>query len=306
VVFYELLTGDLPLGRFPAPSIKAKTDPRLDPVVMKALEHEPDRRYQHASQVKTDVESIAGSAALDRPCPNCGKAIRAGASICPFCGARFDPPSPVPALRTGPKDFSIDEALRYGWNAMTKHFGFFLLMLLALIGVEFATSFLIGIVQTLKPALGLALRLPNFALSILTAMGSLSVALVVTSGRAPKAADFFAHFHRFLPYLGASILYGLIVLGGFILLIIPGFIFAIMFQFWSCLMLDQRLGPVEALKRSRSITRGVKWKLFAFALLMWAINLLGTLACCIGLFATLPLTLVATVWVYRQLLAQTP
>ena len=59
VVFYEMLTGELPLGKFAPPSRKVQVDVRLDEVVLHALEKEPERRYQHASQVKTDVESIA-------------------------------------------------------------------------------------------------------------------------------------------------------------------------------------------------------------------------------------------------------
>ena len=56
VVFYEMLTGKLPIGRFEPPSKKVQLDVRLDEIVLHALENEPDRRYQHASDVKTDVE----------------------------------------------------------------------------------------------------------------------------------------------------------------------------------------------------------------------------------------------------------
>ncbi|MCX5677435.1 MAG: protein kinase, partial [Planctomycetota bacterium] len=59
VVFYEMLTGELPLGRFAPPSQKVQVDVRLDEVVLKTLEKEPGRRYQQASQVRTDVETIA-------------------------------------------------------------------------------------------------------------------------------------------------------------------------------------------------------------------------------------------------------
>jgi predicted Ser/Thr protein kinase/outer membrane lipoprotein-sorting protein len=58
VVFYELLTGELPIGRFAAPSKKVQIDVRLDEVVLRALEKEPEQRYQHAGEVKTDVENI--------------------------------------------------------------------------------------------------------------------------------------------------------------------------------------------------------------------------------------------------------
>ncbi len=59
VVFYEMLTGELPLGRFDPPSRKVHVDVRLDEVVLHTLEKEPARRYQHASEVKTDVEDIS-------------------------------------------------------------------------------------------------------------------------------------------------------------------------------------------------------------------------------------------------------
>ena len=57
VVLYELLTGELPLGRFALPSERGTVDAGLDRVVLRALEHDPGRRYQHASELKTDVTS---------------------------------------------------------------------------------------------------------------------------------------------------------------------------------------------------------------------------------------------------------
>jgi predicted Ser/Thr protein kinase len=60
VVFYELLTGQLPVGRFAPPSKTIGVDIRLDEVVLRALEREPTLRYQHASEVKTQVQAIEG------------------------------------------------------------------------------------------------------------------------------------------------------------------------------------------------------------------------------------------------------
>lgn len=46
VVFYEMLTGELPLGKFAPPSSgRVEVDVRLDEVVLRALEKEPERRY---------------------------------------------------------------------------------------------------------------------------------------------------------------------------------------------------------------------------------------------------------------------
>ena len=59
VVFYEMLTGELPMGRFPPPSEKVQLDVRLDRVVLKTLEKEPRRRYQHASDLGSEVEALS-------------------------------------------------------------------------------------------------------------------------------------------------------------------------------------------------------------------------------------------------------
>jgi predicted Ser/Thr protein kinase len=59
VVFYEMLTGELPLGKFAPPSRKVQVDVRLDEVVLKTLEKEPGLRYQQVSQVATEVQTIS-------------------------------------------------------------------------------------------------------------------------------------------------------------------------------------------------------------------------------------------------------
>ncbi len=69
VVFYELLTGELPLGRFAAPSRKVEIDVRLDDVVLKALEKEPEQRYQRAAQVQTEVAEIVKNPTEASPAP---------------------------------------------------------------------------------------------------------------------------------------------------------------------------------------------------------------------------------------------
>ena len=63
VVFYELLTGELPLGRFALPSGKSSLDPRIDDVVLRALERKRELRYQSVGEVKTDVDAITQSKA---------------------------------------------------------------------------------------------------------------------------------------------------------------------------------------------------------------------------------------------------
>ena len=96
VVFYEMLTGEVPLGRFEPPSHHAGVDARLDKVVLRALERERDQRYQNVSEVKTAVTSISGIAAGATPAaapPGAKPPVIAAARATPAA----PPPPPVPA-----------------------------------------------------------------------------------------------------------------------------------------------------------------------------------------------------------------
>jgi uncharacterized protein YndB with AHSA1/START domain/predicted Ser/Thr protein kinase len=59
VVFYEMLSKELPRSDRVPPSRKVDTDPRLDPIVLRALEHERDRRYQAARELHSEVTAVA-------------------------------------------------------------------------------------------------------------------------------------------------------------------------------------------------------------------------------------------------------
>jgi len=61
VVFYQMLTGELPGRKIEPPSSKVQIDVRLDEIVLRALEAKPELRYQQASVLKTQIETIAST-----------------------------------------------------------------------------------------------------------------------------------------------------------------------------------------------------------------------------------------------------
>jgi len=61
VVLYEMLTGELPLGRFALPSEKVQLDARIDEIVLRTLEKEREARFQSADEVRTSVEAVRTS-----------------------------------------------------------------------------------------------------------------------------------------------------------------------------------------------------------------------------------------------------
>jgi predicted Ser/Thr protein kinase len=67
VVFYQMLTGELPGKEIKAPSKKVQIDVRLDEIVLRALESDPARRYEQASVLRTQIESVVASSGAIPP-----------------------------------------------------------------------------------------------------------------------------------------------------------------------------------------------------------------------------------------------
>jgi uncharacterized membrane protein len=144
----------------------------------------------------------------------------------------------------------------------------------------------------------------QYVLGIILQMGLIKIALKFCDNEKGTFADLFSIYPLFFNYLIGFILYVVIIGVGMILFIIPGIILAIQFQFFSFFIVDKGLSPIEALKKSSQITKGIKWDLFLFDLLIVIINFLGSLFLGIGLLITFPITLVSIAFVYRKLQSQ--
>ncbi len=197
------------------------------------------------------------------------------------------------------------EALRLGWDTMKKNIGFFIGILIIVGLIYVIPNNIQNRVRRIIPFISILIGIAAWCLQRIIDMGLIRVALRFCDNEKGKFDDLFNTFPLFFKYIIGSILYGLIVLGGLILLIIPGIILGIKFQFFGYFIVEKGLGPIEALKRSSAITKGVMFELFVFGILIFVINLLGVLALLIGLFATIPTTMVAYAYVYRELLKQT-
>ncbi len=108
VMFYEMLTGDVPRGVFEPPSSKAPVDARLDGVVLRALHEEPERRYQQADELRKGVNFPPKRPRLGRV------AIWAGVCAILAGGAWWKiapPPKPLPAV--APAIFTNSLGMRF-------------------------------------------------------------------------------------------------------------------------------------------------------------------------------------------------
>ena len=134
-------------------------------------------------------------------------------------------------------------------------------------------------------------------------LGYITLALKVVRGQTPQISDLFSNFSR----LGTGFLAFLILMVpsiiGFALLIIPGVILvlACFFTFW--FIVDRNLPAVESIKASFAATRGAKWDIFVFVLLMLLICIIAMIPCGLGLLIFLPIFSIATAHIYLALTA---
>ncbi len=203
------------------------------------------------------------------------------------------------------KKFSKNEAIRFGWDTMKDNLVFYIVILLLSWLISGAFSALGQIdVSGFHPYAPFGIV--SWVIGLFFSMAFIRISLKLVDGQKPEFTDLWASYRLFWKFLGGYILYFLIVLGGLILLIVPGIIWAIKYSLFGFLIIDREMGPVEAIKASGRLTQDAKGDLFLLALLFIGITILGALACVVGLFAAIPTVMIAHAYVYRKLAAWTP
>lgn len=201
--------------------------------------------------------------------------------------------------------FSIRESIKYGWQKSKENLELVLFTTFLILAVGSLTSF--G--DTGGRGYNTGLNLPQFSLfglmvtifMMIIRIGYTKIFLRIHDGEKPKFVDLFQEYRIFWRYLGVSILVFLAVVGGLILLIIPGLIWLVRFSFSPIIVVDNKIGPVAAMKESYSITKGSFWKILLFWIVLGLFNLLGLICLGIGLLVTVPVSMFASVYVYRSL-----
>jgi uncharacterized membrane protein len=197
--------------------------------------------------------------------------------------------------------FDIGEALSTGWQLFLKNVGPMALYAL----VVFAISALVSVptsTQDRTSFWALLVNVISFVVGQAIAIGWIRIALDAQDGRAISVDRITDSFRLLLPYIIAAILFSVGVTLGLILLIVPGIIFAVIFGFYGWIIVDKgERDAIAALRRSAEITRGERWRLFGFALLLILLNIVGLLLLVVGVLVTSAVSLLALGHVYRRL-----
>ena len=132
-------------------------------------------------------------------------------------------------------------------------------------------------------------------------VGLYRLSLAAARGERPDFGMIFTGADRFLPMFGTAVLFFLITGFGSVLLIVPGVILWLGLFPSLFFVVDQNMGPIDALKASWSATEGHKAHIFLFGLLSVAMMFGGLMACGVGMLAVVAILSVAMAIIYLRI-----
>ncbi|MBX3259279.1 MAG: hypothetical protein KF782_06275 [Labilithrix sp.] len=257
----------------------------------------------------------------------------------PYAAPNADAPAdPSVPAQGEPQPWAIGEVISGGWHAYKAHwapltFGYLVVTLIgATPGQVAPMAALAGSIEEGTSAY-YALHVPLSVVGWLVAeffmAGFTRAAMRALRTNDASFGDFFAAGGRFPAYVGmsflkstatalASIVFGVaavlvalkavspVVLLPALVFVVPGVIVALGLSNAPFYVIDQNLGPVASLRASWASTRGHKGHLFALMLVEVGMMMLGMAACCLGVFAVVPIMLLARAIVYMRLSGTAP
>ncbi len=201
------------------------------------------------------------------------------------------------------KKFIISDAFKYAWDVFKSDVGFLIALFFIYLGISSVMGFLI------KPDGGwssLVIAVLNIAISIIMQVGVVKISLNYTYNIESKIGDLFSHAYYAPRLFLASVLYGIAVTVGFVLLIVPGIYLAIRFSQYQYFIIDKDMGIFEAFRFSSIVTKDAKMDLFLYVLLLIGLGILSIFTAFLGIIVLLPLTWLAGAFIYRELVRNTP
>lgn len=235
------------------------------------------------------------------------------------------------------KKFSIGEAFESAWQHFKQNAGFFLLVFFVTYALSFGWSTIsTGLLVNGSIFLGVSILILSTILQVIMSIGLLKISLRAIRGEKNDFFDLFSQYRFFWKYVFSSILFGLCA-GAFLfftlilfflwtsfgtafgvtetvfqigtvflgLLGLAGLLvflfFATRFQFFGYCIVDKNAGIRESLRVSYQMTQGIFWKLFILGIILILLNVAGAMVFFVGLFFTVPITMLITALVYERI-----
>lgn len=143
--------------------------------------------------------------------------------------------------------------------------------------------------------------LASTVFSMFIGLGLARCCLSLVSGDEATIATLFSQGPKLINALLASLLFGLMIMAGLLLLIVPGIILMLRYSFYQEAIVDRNLGVMDAFKYSARLTQNNRLNLFGLGVISMLIVLAGVLAFFVGLIFAIPWISLITPLAYRFL-----
>ncbi len=210
-------------------------------------------------------------------CPACGGQTNELTQFCIKCGTRLHASPAVvnPHSHENIPLSGVISSYKHGWAILWPNFAMLLLIFIIYAAISGASA--IPVVGTVFIVIPLE-------------YGYAYIFLRAVRKEKFEVEHVFSGFQNYWNSVVAGILVLLIIVGGFILLIVPGLIFACRLAFVPYLVVDRKMAATDAIKESWRMTDGHAMKVFG-------IGLLGLLLVIAGLICFLVGVIIAEMWI---------
>lgn len=189
-----------------------------------------------------------------------------------------------------PYQVKTSEYINEAWNIFKGNASTFILAIVVVL--------LVNILLSVIPILG---QLASIVIGPVLGAGLYWMAYKASIGEKPELADLKIGFDFVLPLVLYSIISGILISIGFVLLIIPGIYLAVSYLFVNLLIVNNRLDFWDAMETSRKVVTNNWFSVFFFGLSLFLIMLLGALALGVGLLVAIPVSIIAISVAYRDI-----
>lgn len=200
------------------------------------------------------------------------------------------------------KPFLVGEIIKSSYEMFKRQWR----LLLGVVGILFVVDFAFSLASEFTEEqwqMAVVVGVIGIGVSVMLQLGIIRIILNLVDGKPVEIGQLTGEPDKFWRFVGASIVYGFIVVIGLILLVVPGIIWSIKYGQYKMLIVDKNMGVMESIRESAKITYGAKSQLFVLGLAFAGLFLLAIIPLLLGLIVVVPMAIVSPAIVYRKLLA---
>lgn len=196
---------------------------------------------------------------------------------------------------------SVGKAVSFAWPTFKKRYGLFTAILLTIFGAWVALETVVMAGQRFGILVWAVAHLAFLIFFAGLEVGFLQICLALYDGGEPTFADAFRRLAWGPKFLAGQMLYLLMVVVGLVLFVVPGLYLGVRYALFGFCMVTREADPIHSFPQSAILSAGTKTYLLAICVSLLVLNVLGASLLGLGLFVTVPLSVLMMTAVYRQL-----